>query len=116
MTRLRPLRHLPICTPEDFLANDFIPYGLGVTANGDQIVFNRSYQQLWRYHPDSGEIEALNPDVHLWMRPERFFRTSRNAIDWKLTSSSLAQAPPASPGRFGSDSSRRRPGAHLRSW
>jgi hypothetical protein len=38
---------------------------------------------LWRYHPDSGEIEALNPDVHLYMRPERFFRTSRNAIDWK---------------------------------
>jgi hypothetical protein len=34
MTRPRPLRHLPICTPEAFRANDFIPYGLGVTETG----------------------------------------------------------------------------------
>jgi hypothetical protein len=77
------LRQLPICTPEAFQANDFIPYGLGVTETGDQIVFNRSYGQLWRFCPGTGEIEALNPRVHLPMTPKRFFRTDHEEIDWK---------------------------------
>jgi hypothetical protein len=78
-----PLRHLPVCTPEADEQNDFIPYGLGVTTNGDQVVFNRRYGQLWRFHPDTGEIAALNPRIHIPLTFKHFFRTNREEIDWK---------------------------------
>jgi hypothetical protein len=83
-TEERALRRLPCTHPDARWIEDWIPYGLGIAENGDEIAFAHGYAPLWRYCPATGEITALDPDCHIPTTNDRIFRGYRlHDYDWK---------------------------------